>query len=64
MNCEQAKELIHAFLDNEFTSPEQLVLEQHLRVCPDCRLAAEQFQAMMGDLTGWQSKAKNVILAR
>jgi anti-sigma factor RsiW len=39
MRCDEAQELITAFIDGELTAGERLVLEPHLQVCEPCRQA-------------------------
>ena len=46
MNCEQAHNLIHAELDGDITSQQQLALQTHTETCESCGLRRTQFQAM------------------
>ena len=46
MNCEQAHNLIHAELDGDITSEQQLALQTHTETCDSCDLMRTQFRAM------------------
>lgn len=37
MNCNKAKVLMSAAIDEELTSKEEAELNQHLAMCPECR---------------------------
>ena len=37
MNCDQARQLLHAYLDDELDLPTALQIEQHLKDCPHCQ---------------------------
>jgi ferric-dicitrate binding protein FerR (iron transport regulator) len=50
MDCEQALPLLHARLDSEIDREAIASLEEHLRQCADCRLAADNLRALDGDL--------------
>jgi len=36
-NCENIKILLSAYLDNEVSAEEAIIIEKHLAICPDCR---------------------------
>jgi anti-sigma factor (TIGR02949 family) len=45
MTCDQARQLLHAYLDGELDLPAALQLEQHLVDCPACTRELEAAQA-------------------
>lgn len=36
MNCDYCKDKLSAFIDNELSSEERLLMEEHLKTCPSC----------------------------
>lgn len=46
MKCEEAEELITAFVDNELSRPDRSTLETHLATCATCRRILGQEQAL------------------
>lgn len=46
MDCETARQLTSAHLDNELTVSESLEMERHLRICPECRAQLQGLQAL------------------
>jgi anti-sigma factor RsiW len=46
MNCDEAKELITALVDQELLDPERSSLEAHLQECAKCRSALEEERAL------------------
>lgn len=53
MNCEQCKELISAFLDNELDEQSSANVRMHLAVCAECAAVCEDF-AMILDFSAGQ----------
>jgi ferric-dicitrate binding protein FerR (iron transport regulator) len=45
MDCEQVLDLISAQIDRELLPGQQALLDAHLEQCPECRSAADEFQA-------------------
>lgn len=41
MNCDCCKDKLSAFIDNELSSEERLLMEEHLKICPSCAREAE-----------------------
>jgi anti-sigma factor RsiW len=41
MNCDYCKHQLSAFIDNELSSEERLLMEEHLKTCPSCAREAE-----------------------
>lgn len=50
MNCEEAKELITALIDNELSGLERSSLEGHLKECPRCQTAYQDEMALKRDI--------------
>jgi len=50
MNCEEARELITALIDNEFSELERALIESHLEECARCRRAYEQERALKREI--------------
>ena len=42
MNCDEARQILDAYVDGELELARQLELETHLAGCPGCQQAAEQ----------------------
>jgi anti-sigma factor RsiW len=51
MNCDSCKDKLSAFIDNELTSEERFLLEEHLKTCPSCAREAETL-SQLGVLFG------------
>lgn len=51
MNCEDAQNLIGAWIDCEIDDDERVVLESHLSACPDCQSVSDGMRVMDADLT-------------
>ena len=56
MNCQEALEKLHAYLDRELTGAEQREVETHLATCPDCS-SMFQFESGMLRLVGSHCRA-------
>ncbi len=41
MNCDYCKDKLSAFIDNELSSEERLLMEEHLKTCTSCAREAE-----------------------
>jgi len=41
MNCDYCKNKLSAFIDNELSSEERFLMEEHLKTCPSCAREAE-----------------------
>src|SRR6266571_7454588 len=50
MNCEEARELITALVDDELTQVERSSIETHLDDCPRCQSAYEQERALKKEI--------------
>jgi hypothetical protein len=50
MQCEEIKELLTAYQDNELTAEERRNVEEHLTVCPDCRKELESIITLQSKL--------------
>lgn len=50
MNCEEAKELITALIDEELSDLERASIESHLQECVGCQLIHRQEQALKGEI--------------
>lgn len=50
MNCQEAKELITALIDNELSGLERSSLEGHLKECPRCQTAYQDEMALKRDI--------------
>jgi anti-sigma factor RsiW len=46
MTCEEVREQLSCFLDRELDASAQRKVEQHLRVCADCRRASSALEAV------------------
>lgn len=57
MNCEDCKNLISQFLDNELDEHQAANVLEHLGVCSDCQLMCEEFTAIM-DASSIESSAE------
>ena len=44
MNCDYCKDKLSAFIDNELSSEERLLMEAHLTRCPSCRAELESLR--------------------
>lgn len=51
MNCDYCKEKLSAYIDNELSSEERFLIEEHLKTCPSCAREAETL-AQLGLLMG------------
>ena len=52
MNCAEAKNLIHAYLDGELDAPHSVTIEKHLRECVACARIRQEQQALKSALGG------------
>jgi hypothetical protein len=53
MNCDYCKGKLSAFIDNELSSEERFLMEEHLQMCPSCAREAEaldQLGVLMGGI--------------
>lgn len=53
MNCDYYKDKLSAFIDNELSPEERLLMEEHLKSCTSCALEAKtlnQLGALFGDI--------------
>lgn len=50
MICNQMKDLVHAYLDDELSLTEQVSFEQHLSACPECQQAHQSFSRLRQNL--------------
>lgn len=50
MNCEEARELVTALVDNEISDPERSLIESHLKDCAGCRRAYERERALKTEI--------------
>jgi anti-sigma factor RsiW len=50
MRCEEAPDLITALVDSELSSEERTAIEDHLQVCPRCRLVYREEQGLKNQL--------------
>ncbi len=50
MDCIRSQELMSLALDNELDQNEQVLFDQHLNQCPDCREEFALYQSMIQDL--------------
>jgi anti-sigma factor RsiW len=53
MNCEYCKEKLSAYIDNELSPKERLMIEEHLQRCPSCAREAEmlnQIDVLIGHI--------------
>jgi len=41
MNCDYCKDKLSAFVDNELSTEERFLMEEHLQVCPSCGQEAQ-----------------------
>lgn len=48
MNCEQAKDYLSAFLDNELPADERLVMQEHLASCASCNEEIASMRSVSG----------------
>jgi len=46
MTCDEARQLLHAYIDDELDLASALQMEKHLQVCPQCRREVEAAQAV------------------
>jgi anti-sigma factor RsiW len=51
MNCDYCKDKLSAFIDNELSSEEHSLMEEHLKTCPSCAREAETLN-QLGVLLG------------
>lgn len=58
MKCHEARELFSPYLDGELAAAEINILEQHLRLCPDCREELGRWQEMSRALKGLAAPVK------
>jgi anti-sigma factor RsiW len=56
MNCEEARELVTALVDNEISDPERSSIEGHLKDCARCRWTYEQERALKIEIHGLGTK--------
>ena len=50
MNCEEARELVTALIDNQIFDSERPLIETHLKECAACRRAYEQERALKAEI--------------
>ena len=50
MNCQETRNLIHAYLDGELDLVKSLEIEDHLQGCPDCSQIYKDQQALRAAL--------------
>lgn len=50
MNCNDSREALSSYLDNELPSDVQLIISVHLVKCPNCQGLLEQFQQIQSVL--------------
>jgi predicted anti-sigma-YlaC factor YlaD len=50
MNCEEARELVTALIDNEIFDSERPLIEDQLKNCAACRRAYEQERALKTEI--------------
>lgn len=55
--CEQLAELISAYSDGEVTAEERVLVESHLRDCPDCAQRLAYYQGLGGALRDYLAAA-------
>ncbi len=46
MNCDYCKDKLSAFIDNELSFEERLLMEEHLKICPSCAQEAEMLKKL------------------
>ena len=46
MNCKDCEALLHPYLDGEMDAAQRSDVDAHLKSCPECRKALEQFQTL------------------
>ena len=46
MNCEYCKHKISAYIDNELSSEERFLMEEHLKTCPSCTQEVESLKQL------------------
>jgi predicted anti-sigma-YlaC factor YlaD len=46
MNCDYCKDKLSAFTDNELSSEERILMEEHLKTCTACAREAEAFHQL------------------
>lgn len=51
MNCDEIRENLSAYLDDELSSEPRNAVRDHLRNCPDCSLYHEELKDLQRDLT-------------
>ena len=47
MNCDECKDLISVFMDNELEESRAVAVRMHLAVCPDCARVCEDFASIL-----------------
>ncbi|MEO6655254.1 MAG: zf-HC2 domain-containing protein [Pyrinomonadaceae bacterium] len=47
MNCDECKNLISVFMDNELEKSRAVAVRMHLAVCPDCARVCEDFASIL-----------------
>jgi len=55
MDCEQAQQWLHAFMDDELPLTESRVLQTHLKSCPECQERALDIQSVKQTLSKQQT---------
>src|SRR5436305_10069028 len=50
MNCTDAKELLHPYIDGELPALDQVRMEEHLAGCGECQAQVTQLQALRQSL--------------
>ncbi len=62
MNCQEALEKLHTYLDRELTEVEQHEVETHIATCPDCS-DMFRFESGMLRLVGHHCRATQAPVA-
>lgn len=54
MECEDVRQRLKAFIDNDLGDAERTAVRDHLEVCGDCARAARQLEKLPGVLQAWK----------
>ena len=63
MNCESARPLINALIDDQIESADRIAVEEHLSVCAECQAAADDLRKVNASLSGAFSLERDAALA-
>jgi hypothetical protein len=55
MECEDIRERLKVFIDNDLEDPERAAVREHLDGCRDCSRAARQLDKLPGALQAWKA---------